>query len=123
AGNDKLNGGNGSDVLRWSLGETGTDTVLNFGTTAGTDILDLRDLLVGEYHVGNDAGNLANYLHFTTSGSGAAATTTLSVNADAVGGVEQTIVFQSTDLTLGGTLTTDHAIIQDLLTKGKLISD
>jgi VCBS repeat-containing protein len=121
AGTDTLNGGGGVDVLRWSLGETGTDTVFNFENTAGTDVLDLRDLLAGELHGNNDVGNLANYLHFTT----AAGTTTLSINADASGNgtIEQTIVLQGTDLTLGGTLTTDVAIIQDLLTKGKLITD
>ncbi len=118
AGTDLLNGGAGADVLRWSLGETGTDTVQNFGTAAGSDILDLRDLLIGELHVGSNAGNLANYLHFTTAGG----TTTLSVNADATGGVEHTIVFQGTDLSAGG-LTTDQLIIQDLLNKGKLITD
>ena len=118
AGTDVLNGGAGADVLRWSLGETGTDTVQSFGTVAGSDILDLRDMLVGEMHIGNNAGNLANYLHFTTTGG----TTTLTVNADAVGGVEQTIVFQGTDLSVGG-LTTDQLIIQDLLNKGKLITD
>jgi Ca2+-binding RTX toxin-like protein len=119
AGNDNLTGGTGSDVLRWSLNETGTDTVVGFGTGAGTDVLHLKDLLVGEAHVGNDPGTLANYLHFTT----VAGTTTLSVNANASGGVEQTIILQGTDLTQGGTLTTDNAIIQSLLTNGKLIVD
>ena len=121
AGTDTLDGGGGVDVLRWSLGEIGTDTVSNFGNAVGTDVLDLRDLLVGELHGNNDAGNLTNYLRFTTT----AGTTTLSINADASGNgtVEQTIVLQGTDLTLGGTLTTDVAIIQDLLTKGKLITD
>jgi VCBS repeat-containing protein len=120
-GDDTLNGGSGVDVLRWSLGETGTDTVFNFENTAGTDVLDLRDLLAGELHGSSDAGNLANYLHFTTT----AGTTTLSINADASGNgtIEQTIFLQGTDLTLGGTLTSDVAIIQDLLTKGKLITD
>ena len=121
AGTDTLDGGGGVDVLRWSLGETGSDTVFNFENTVGTDVLDLRDLLSGELHGNNDAGNLANYLQFTTI----AGTTTLRINADASGNgtVEQTIVLQDTDLTLGGTLTTDVAIIQDLLTKGKLITD
>jgi VCBS repeat-containing protein len=121
AGTDTLDGGGGVDVLRWSLGETGSDTVFNFENTVGTDVLDLRDLLSGELHGNNDAGNLANYLRFTTT----AGTTTLRINADASGNgtVEQTIVLQDTDLTLGGTLTTDVAIIQDLLTKGKLITD
>jgi hypothetical protein len=119
AGTDLLDGGLGVDVLRWTLGETGTDTVQNFGTAAGTDILNLRDLLVGEAHTGTSAGNLASYLHFNYSGGN----TTVSVNSNAAGGVEQTIVLQGVDVTLGGTLTTDQQIIQDLLTKGKLITD
>jgi len=119
SGDDKLTGGAGSDVLRWSFGETGSDTIVGFGTAAGTDALDLKSLLVGESHTDNDAGTLANYLHFTTSGG----STTVSVNANATGGVEQTNVLQGTDLTLGGTLTTDTAIIQSLLANGKLIVD
>ena len=119
-GNDVISGGDGADVLRWHLGETGTDTVHGFGTAVGTDVLDLRDLLVGEGHGSNaDVGNLANYLHFSTSGG----TTTVSINADANGAIEQTIVLQDVDLSLGGVLTTDQAIIHDLLNKGKLITD
>ena len=105
------------DVFRWSLGETGSDTVKNFGTAAGTDVLDLRDLLVGELHGNTDVGNLASYLHFTTSGSD----TVLQVNANASGGIEQTIVLQGVNLGAAGS--NDVAIIQDLLTKGKLITD
>jgi Ca2+-binding RTX toxin-like protein len=117
AGNDTLDGGLGTDVLRWRLGETGTDTVNNFGTTAGTDVLDLRDLLVGEQHGNNNAGNLANYLHFTTDGTN----TTVTVNADAAGASEQTILLNTANLV--GSFTTDQQIIQDLLTKGKLLVD
>ncbi|MBK9237899.1 MAG: choice-of-anchor K domain-containing protein [Rhodoferax sp.] len=117
AGDDTLNGQGGADVLRWTLGETGSDNVQNFGTSAGSDILDLRDLLGGEYHIGGSAGNLANYLHFAKSG----ADTILSVNANASGGVEQTIILQGVDLVTG--FSSDQAIIQDLLTKGKLITD
>lgn len=118
AGTDTLDGGLGADVLRWNLGETGTDTVLNFGTAAGTDALDLRDLLVGELHGNTNAGNLASYLHFTFSGGN----TTVSVNADATGGVEQTIILQGIDLTGGSTLS-DQQIIQTLLNNNKLITD
>jgi surface adhesion protein len=37
--------------------------------------------------------------------------------------VDQTIVLQSADLSLGGTLTSDQQIIQDLLNKSKLVVD
>ena len=117
AGTDTLDGGAGVDVFRWSLNETGTDTVKNFGTAAGTDVLDLRDLLVGELHGNTDVGNLANYLHFTTSG----ANTTLQVNANAAGGIEQTITLEGVNL--GATGSNDAAIIQSLLQNGKLIVD
>ncbi|MDQ1303718.1 MAG: hypothetical protein QG595_1701, partial [Pseudomonadota bacterium] len=119
-GNDTLDGGTGADVLVWKFADRGgSDTVLNFGTTAGTDALDLRDLLQGESHGGTDAGNLANYLHFNVSGG----STTVEIKSAGSGSIDQTILLQDVDLTFGGTLTTDQAIIQDLLSKGKLISD
>ena len=120
AGNDILDGGAGADVLVWKFADLGSsDTVLNFGTTAGTDALDLRDLLQGESHGGTDVGNLANYLHFNVSGG----STTVEIKSAGSGSIDQTILLQGVDLTFGGTLTTDQAIIQDLLSKGKLISD
>ncbi|MDQ1303561.1 MAG: hypothetical protein QG595_1544, partial [Pseudomonadota bacterium] len=119
-GNDILDGGTGADVLVWRYADRGgSDTVLNFGTTAGTDALDLRDLLQGESHGGTDAGNLANYLHFNVSGG----STTVEIKSAGSGSIDQTILLQSVDLTLGGTLTTDQAIIQNLLANNKLIVD
>lgn len=119
AGTDTLTGGTGVDVLKWNLGETGSDNVVGFGSAAGTDILDLRDLLVGESHAGTNAGNLANFLHFTyDSGTG---NTTLSVHATGSATVNQTIILQGVDL--GATGTNDATVIQNLLTNGKLIVD
>jgi VCBS repeat-containing protein len=118
AGTDTLNGGSGADVLRWTLGDTGTDHVVNFGTTAGTDILDLRDLIVGEGHVGNTVGNLADYLHFSYDSTSNATTVSVSSHGS---GVDQSIVLQ--DVNLVGSFTTDQQVIQDLLNKGKLITD
>jgi large repetitive protein len=127
AGNDTMSGLAGSDTFRWVLGDQGTtatpaqDTVTDFNSTAaasGGDILDLRDLLVGEVHAGTDTGNLANYLHFSYD-SGANATT-VNVSSHAVG-VDQVITLQGVNLI--GSLTTDQAVIQDLLNKGKLITD
>ena len=54
AGNDTMTGGTGADVFSWSLADRGTvgapatDTITGFTAAAGDDILDLRDLLVGE---------------------------------------------------------------------------
>ncbi|HTY03563.1 MAG TPA: retention module-containing protein, partial [Rhodocyclaceae bacterium] len=76
-GNDTMTGGTGADVFSWSLADAGTvatpasDTVTDFNAAvpaSGGDILDLRDLLVGETHTGANAGNLASYLHFSYSG-------------------------------------------------------
>jgi VCBS repeat-containing protein len=138
AGNDVLTGGLGSDVFAWHLGDQGTagaparDTVTDFSksTAAGSDdVLNLKDLLQGETHPssGTGIGNLDHYLHFEKSGSD----TIVHVSSDgqfaatdsaaAVAGKENLqIVLQAVDLTTAGT---DQQIIQDLLTKGKLVTD
>ncbi|MDX5298199.1 MAG: type I secretion C-terminal target domain-containing protein, partial [Gammaproteobacteria bacterium] len=88
------------------------------------DRLQLKDLLVGETNGGGDGGNLTNYLHFEQSG------TNTVVQISSTGGfsggytpvaVDQTIVLQNVDLI--GSFTTDQQVIQDLLSKGKLITD
>jgi Ca2+-binding RTX toxin-like protein len=136
AGNDNLTGGTGADVFVWKLADRGTtvapavDTVTDFdplSRAAGGDSLNLRDLLVGETTgtaLGQD--NLGKYLHFEKTG---ASETTLHVSTSggftsgyATGVEDQKIILQGADLTANGTLS-DQAIIQDLLTKGKLITD
>jgi hypothetical protein len=86
-------------------------------------VLDLRDLLVGESH-----GNLSNYLHFSTSDSGGSVTTTISISTTggfaggfSTGAVDQVIQINNVDLV--GSFTSDQQVIQDLLTRGKLLSD
>ena len=124
-GSDTMSGLAGADTFRWVLGDaTGspTDTITDFNMaapTAGGDVLDLRDLLVGESHVGSDAGNLANYLHFTYSGG--TNSTTISVMTHDTASNTQTIVLQGVNLTTLGA--SDTAIIQALLTNNKLIVD
>ena len=93
-------------------------------------MLDLRDLLQGEHQSGIDA-NLINYLHFEKSGlntvvhvssAGNFASDSHNVVDPVVSGHEDlTIILQNVDLTTAGA--TDQAIIQDLLTKGKLVTD
>ncbi|PPE66039.1 tandem-95 repeat protein [Caldimonas caldifontis] len=130
-GNDTLTGGTGADVFRWHFGDGGVvgtpavDTITDFNNSTGPqgDVLDLRDLLVGESH-----GNLSNYLHFSTSGSGASTTTTISISTTGgfAGGfsasaVDQVIQLNNVDLVQS--FTSDQQIIQDLLARGKLLSD
>ena len=98
------------------------DTITDFDLAPlalNGDVLDLRDLLQGE-----NSGNLASYLHFELSG----ADTKVSVSSNGgfadgftAGAEDQTVILQGVDL-IGG-FTTDQQVIQDLLTKGKLITD
>ncbi|MGJ8619979.1 MAG: beta strand repeat-containing protein, partial [Methylophilaceae bacterium] len=144
AGNDTMTGGNlGSDDLTtdtfvWKLADQGTiatpavDTINNFGTAAanaGGDVLNLKDLLVGENHSGD---SLDNYLHFEFSGGN----TTMYVsstgafnNGNAVGAPTtdvsnndvQQIVFTGVNLTSG--FTTDADVINNLIAQQKIITD
>ena len=149
-GDDSLTGGAGHDVFRWQLADAGTagaparDVVTDFNTAKYSgDVLDLRDLLVGESHTANvsslpstigltnaltitaDNGNLGNYLHFSTSGSNTV------VEVSSSGGftsgtynsaaVDQVITLNGVNLI--GSFTTDAQVINDLLKNGKLITD
>ncbi|MGB9128460.1 MAG: type I secretion C-terminal target domain-containing protein, partial [Thiobacillus sp.] len=127
AGNDTLTGGLGADVFKWELSDHGTagspaiDTVTDFDSAASSDKLDLRDLLQGESHSGTDAGNLADYLHFSYDST--TSTTVLEVKSQgaSMSGPDQIINLSGVDLVAG--YTSDQQIIQDLLSKGKLITD
>ena len=136
AGNDMLTGGAGttsasSDVFAWTLSDRGTagsgpvDTITDFSNaavSAGGDVLDLRDLLVGEH-----TSNLSSFLHF--SYDSATNTTTIQISSTGsfaagnyAGATDQTIVLTGVNLLSGG-LTTDQQVISDLLTKSKLLVD
>ena len=133
-GNDILNGGAGADVMAWrfadrgGLGAPATDTVQNFGSTAGTDVLDLRDLLQGESHGNADIGNLANYIDIA---SGADTVIRISSAGGFAGGTyvagqeDQRITLTGVDLfgALGVAPGNDSAVIQELLNRQKLIVD
>ncbi|MDP3605063.1 MAG: type I secretion C-terminal target domain-containing protein, partial [Polaromonas sp.] len=137
-------GGLGADIFRWELNDGGTagapvtDTITDFNISArsaGGDVLDLRDLLVGETAgtlLGQD--NLANFLHFEQSGANTILhiSTTGGFAADAhligapssvvSGAADQKIVIENVNiLALGAT--TDQQVIQYLLTNNKLITD
>ncbi|WEN41485.1 Alginate lyase 7 [Thauera sp. GDN1] len=126
-GNDILDGGVGADTFKWSLADVGagavpTDTIKDFDTAAygdGGDRLDLGDLLEG---LSATNESLDNYLDF--SYDSATNSTTISVHSGGSGTpVDQVVVLENVDLTNGGALTSDLAIISDLMTKGKLITD
>jgi len=127
SGNDTLIGGLGADTFKWNLADRGTtasparDTITDFDSVANSDKLDLRDLLQGELHSGTDVGNLANYLHFSYDST--TSTTVLEVKSQgtAMSGPDQIINLTDVNLVMG--YTSDQQIIQDLLSKGKLITD
>ncbi|WP_419342738.1 retention module-containing protein [Achromobacter sp. PD1] len=137
AGNDVLLGGKGDDILydgsggdtfKWAFNDQGAagtpavDTIKDFSPLKpadGGDILDLQGLLVGE----ND-GSLAKYLNFHKEGND----TVIDVNTQGklgTQGADQKIVLENVDLTHDayGQLMNNHAIINDLLQKGKLNVD
>ena len=95
---------------------------MDFDNSPTGDKLDLRDLLAGEH---SDQGNLANFLHFSVtagstkieiSSSGGFAGGTYSAAA-----VDQTITLSGVDLK--GSFTNDNQIINDLITRSKLVVD
>ncbi|WP_081397714.1 VCBS domain-containing protein, partial [Achromobacter xylosoxidans] len=124
-GDDILIGGAGSDTFKWELGDQGTtakpavDTIKDFSLDRpadGGDVLDLKDLLVGEKD-----GTLTQYLNFHKEGNN----TVIDVNTQGkLGsqGADQKIVLENVDLTQGGQLD-NQTIINDLLQKGKLNVD
>ncbi len=149
AGNDILIGGSGHDVFRWQLADRGTagtparDVINDFDNASYSgDVLDLRDLLVGETHAANvvslpgaigtnnaititaDTGNLGNYLHFSLVGGN----TVVEVSSTggfsggyAAGAVDQVITLNGVNLI--GSFTSDNQVLNDLLQRGKLVTD
>ncbi|MDH1302996.1 type I secretion C-terminal target domain-containing protein [Achromobacter sp. GD03932] len=99
------------------------DTIKDFSILKpadGGDILDLKELLQGEKD-----GTLTQYLHFTKDPANSN-NTVIEINTQgkiASQGADQKIVLENVDLTNGGKLATDQAIINDLLQKGKLNID
>jgi Ca2+-binding RTX toxin-like protein len=127
AGNDTLSGLIGGDTFTWRLSDRGTsttparDTVTDFDQAINSDKIDLRDLLQGELHSGTDVGNLADYLHFNYDSATNSTVIEVKSQGSAMSGPDQIINLSSIDLVTGST--SDHQIIQDLLSKGKLITD
>jgi len=125
-GNDTLIGGLGADTFAWKLADHGTsttpaiDTIKDFDNVSNSDKLDLRDLLVGEAHSGTAAGNLSSYLNFSFNAG--TNTTTLSIKSSStLTAPDQIITLEGVNLV--GSFTSQDAIIQDLFSRGKLITD
>jgi Ca2+-binding RTX toxin-like protein len=143
-----LPGGMSNDVFRWSLGDASStatpahDVISDFDNTSyAGDVLDLRDLLIGETHAANtttlpdpiglnnaltitsDAGNLADYLHFTKVGTD----TVIEISSEGKftagshAAVDQVITL--TGVNLVGSFINDNQVINDLLARGKLLAD
>ncbi|MGX9462968.1 type I secretion C-terminal target domain-containing protein, partial [Shewanella sp. A14] len=110
-GNDTLIGGLGNDTFVWSKGDTGIDTIKDF--EVNHDTLHISDLLQNE-----QSGNLENYLDFSFNNG----STTISIDADNDGIVDQVIVLDGVDLSqeYGAT---DGVIINGLLNDGALVVD
>ena len=139
-GNDTLTGDTDSDTFRWSLGDRGAvgtpaaDIISDFSTATaatGGDVLDLRDLLVGENRTAG-VGNLQNYLDFDTTSVAGQTTIRISSSGGFTGGTyaagaeDQRITLTGVDLRTGLGLTagaTDNQIIQELLNRNKLVTD
>lgn len=118
AGNDVLVGGNGVDTFSWSSGDDGSasdpavDLVRNF---IGNDILDFSNLLTGE---SADSVILDDYLDFNFNGED----TIIDVKAGgASSAITQRVALEGSDIASGGA--TDQAILDSLLSAGRLITD
>lgn len=138
AGSDMLDGGAGSDVFRWTLGDAvpgaasgPVDTIRDFDARAvgeGGDVLDLRDLLVGEDGAAG-AISLTDYIGIETRG----ADTVLHVSSTgglgggaATSGANQQIVLEGVHLAVGLGLPAEAStaqIIGEMIGHGKLLVD
>jgi hypothetical protein len=104
-------------TLKLDAGSNFTGSVSGFDAN---DKLDLRDLLEGE-HGGGVEANLADYLGFASTNSGADTVIQVSTHGGGAAGVDQTFVLEGVDLaTLGAD---DSAIINNLLASNRLLVD
>lgn len=111
AGNDTMNGGAGADTFLWLANDLGGIDTIN-GFSIGEDVLDLSMVLTAASAVGNV---LDDYLTFSGANF-----STISVNTNASGPIEQTIVLSGVNLSGFA----DHAArIDYLLGEGSLKVD
>ncbi|WP_374761357.1 type I secretion C-terminal target domain-containing protein [Pseudomonas sp. sp1636] len=120
-GADIMSGGAGIDTYVWRPGGLGdgTDRITDFfidSSGTNSDVLDLSQLLSG---VGANAASLQSYLDFAFAGT----TTTISVDVDASGSVEQQIVLDNINLATFYGTANEASIITNLLDDGALKID
>ncbi|SCK14099.1 retention module-containing protein [Vogesella sp. LIG4] len=121
AGNDTMFGGTGVNTFQWQLNDQGTvanpakDVVMDFKNGSGGDVLDLKDLLVGE-----NSTNLGNYLHFASDSSGNAVVQ-VSSHGSIGNGFDQQITLNNVHLADLGS--GDQQIIANMLKNGNLKAD
>ena len=127
-GNDTLTGGADSDTFKWTLNETGADRITDFNlapVASGGDVLDLKDLLVGEHAT---SGSLDALLNFSVSGSGTLITV-VDTNADVAGNTAgptillANVSYAALQAYTGITGATEADIINKLLQAGNLKTD
>jgi hypothetical protein len=129
---------NASDVYKWSLGANEDVRLDSFDASLvaskGGDVLDLRDLLVGEDGSG-DTFNLDKFLHFSQETSGGETNVVISVdhngssaNPSNAFDAGQQIRLEGMTLTglkdaLGAASTSDLDLLHKMLENGNLKTD
>jgi Ca2+-binding RTX toxin-like protein len=128
-GNDALTGSLGADTFKWELSDKGSagtssiDTITDFNL-AENDVLDLRDLLIGE-SIASD--NLLNYIDITTNAS----STEIRISSSgsfaggnySAGNEDARIVLTGYDLYSATGTGSEADLIQNLFDNNKLIVD
>ena len=123
-GNDSLTGSVGADTFKWSLADKGSngapsvDTITDF-TLLQNDVLDLRDLLVGE-----NSSNLLDYIDITTN----AGNTEIHISSNgSFAGGNFSAADENAHITLTGVNllngTNEADLLASLITQNKLIID
>ncbi|HEY7775577.1 MAG TPA: type I secretion C-terminal target domain-containing protein, partial [Kineobactrum sp.] len=111
----------GDDIFAFALSDEGdapTDVTISGFGDSGNDVLDLRDLLLGEKAEGAD---LINYLSISSDGTDTVIDISVSGGFNAGGApIDQTITLEGIDLVGTSDLAT---VIQGMLDSGKLSVD
>ncbi|MEC7839433.1 MAG: tandem-95 repeat protein [Chlamydiota bacterium] len=120
SGDDTMTSGAGVDTFLFLQGDEGTvglpsfDEIFSFTKGPGGDVIDLSNMLFNE-----ENGVLTDYLDFTVVGPD----TLLDISVDGDLTIEAQINFDNVDLSDGGALATDLAIINALIADGNLVVD